>query len=130
MMGADEARKGCLEKTLLTRKDPNMIKVSIFYPRKEGGRFDRDYYLETHMPMSIERLGVHPGFKGVSVEHGLDGVAPGTDATYVAMCHFLFDRVEDFMAAFTPHASVLQGDMPNYTNIEPVIQFSEVMILR
>lgn len=107
-----------------------MIKVSIFYPRKEGGRFDMDYYLDTHMPMSIERLGVHPGFRGVSVEHGLDGAVPGNDAAYVAMCHFLFDRVEDFMAAFTPHASVLQGDMPNYTNIEPVIQFSEVKILR
>ena len=116
--------------TLLTRKEPDMIKVSIFYPRKEGGRFDTDHYLETHMPMSIERLGAHPGFRGVSFEHGIDGAVPGTDAAYVAMCHFLFDRVEDFMAAFTPHANVLQGDIPNYTNIEPVIQFSEVKILR
>jgi len=65
-----------------------MIKVSIFYPRKEGGQFDMDYYLETHMPMSIERLCVHPGFRGVSVERGLDGAVPGTDATYVSMCHF------------------------------------------
>lgn len=107
-----------------------MIKVSIFYPRKEGGNFDMDYYLDVHMPMSIERLGTHPGFRGVSVEGGLDGPVPGTIATYVAMCHFLFDRVEDFMSAFTPHASVLQGDMTNYTNIEPVIQFSEVKIPR
>ena len=34
------------------------------------------------------------------------------------------------MAAFVPHAAVLQGDMPNYTDIEPVIQFSEVLIAR
>ena len=107
-----------------------MIKVSIFYPHKEGGQFDMHYYLETHMPMSIERLGIHPGFRGVSVEGGLDNVVPGNNATYVAICHFLFDRVEDFMAAFTPHASDLQGDMPNYTNIAPVIQFSDVKILR
>lgn len=107
-----------------------MIKVSIFYPRREGGQFNMDYYLETHMPMSIERLCVHPGFRGVSVERGLGDAVPGADATYVCMCHFLFDRVEDFMAAFTPHASVLQGDLPNYTNIEPVIQFSEVKILK
>jgi hypothetical protein len=32
------------------------------------------------------------------------------------------------MAAFMPHAEVLQGDMPNYTDIEPVIQISEVLI--
>jgi hypothetical protein len=38
-----------------------MIKVSIFYPHKEGGQFDMHYYLETHMPMSIELLG--EGFK-------------------------------------------------------------------
>ena len=80
------------------------------------------------MPMSIELLSVHPGFKGVSVEHGLNGVSPGIDATYIAMCHFLFDSVEDFMDAFTPHAAVLQGDMLNYTDIEPVIQVNEILI--
>jgi hypothetical protein len=46
------------------------------------------------------------------------------------MCHFLFDTVEDFLAAFMPNAQVLQGDMPNYTDIEPVIQFNEVLISR
>jgi hypothetical protein len=43
----------CLGKILLSRKEPEMIKVSIFYPHKEGGQFDMQYYLETHMPMSI-----------------------------------------------------------------------------
>jgi len=55
---------------------------------------------------------------------------PGTDAAYIAMCHFLFNSAEDFMAAFTPHAAVLQSDMPNYTDIEPIIQVSEVLISR
>jgi hypothetical protein len=32
--------------------------------------------------------------------------------------------------AFTPHASVLQGDMPNYTDVAPTIQFNEVLIVR
>lgn len=107
-----------------------MIKISILYPNTPGSRFDLDYYVEKHMPMSIELLSAHPGFKGVSVEHGLGGAIPGTAAAYVAMCHFLFGSVEDFMAAFTPHAEILQGDMPNYTDIEPVIQVSEVVISR
>ncbi|MBI1881062.1 MAG: EthD family reductase [Chloroflexi bacterium] len=46
---------------------------------------------------------------------------PGSDPTYVALCHFLFDSVEDFLAAFNPHAGFLQGDMPNYTDIKPII---------
>ncbi|CAH1196980.1 EthD family reductase [Candidatus Nitrotoga sp. BS] len=86
------------------------------------------YYVETHMSMSIQLLSAHNGFKGVSVERGLGGVAPGSEAPYLVMCHFLFTSVEDFMAAFEPNALTLQGDMPSYTDIEPVIQFNEVLI--
>ena len=105
-----------------------MIKICILYPNNKGSRFDFGYYSKTHMPMSIDLLSAHPGFRGVSVEHGLSGAIPGTEAAYVAMCHFLFDSAENFMAAFMPHAAVLQGDMPNYTDIEPVIQVNEVLI--
>lgn len=107
-----------------------MTRISILYPNHAGARFDLRYYVDTHMPMSIDLLGRHAGFKGVSVEQGLGGGAPGSPAPYVAMCHFLFTSAEDFMAAFVPHAALLQGDMPNYTNIEPIIQFSEVLIAR
>ncbi len=105
-----------------------MIKISILYPNNKGSRFDMSYYIDTHMPMSIGLLSAHSGFKGVSVERGLGGAMPGTDAAYIVMCHFLFNSAEDFMAAFTPHAAELQGDMLNYTNIEPIIQVSEVLI--
>jgi uncharacterized protein (TIGR02118 family) len=107
-----------------------MIRVSILYPNPPGSRFDMTYYLETHMPMSIKLLGAHSGFKGVSVERGLGGPAPGSPAPYAAMCHFLFASVEDFMAAFGPNAAALQGDIPNYTDVAPVIQLNEVMILQ
>ncbi len=107
-----------------------MIKISILYPNDKCSRFDLRYYIETHMPMSIELLSAHPGFRGVSVERGVGGGIPGTDAAYIAMCHFLFDSIENFMVAFTTNATVLQGDMPNYTDIEPVIQVNEVLISR
>lgn len=107
-----------------------MIKISILYPNNKGARFDLRYYIDKHMPMSIELLSAHPGFRGISVEHGLGGAVPGTDAAYIVMCHFLFDSAENFMAAFMPNAAVLQGDMPNYTDIEPVIQVNEVLISR
>lgn len=105
-----------------------MVKISILYPNNSGARFDMDYYVNKHMPESIGLLSVHPGFKGVSVERGVGGTVPGSQPAYVAMCHFLFDTAEDFMAAFLPHAAILQGDMPNYTDIEPVIQINEVLI--
>jgi uncharacterized protein (TIGR02118 family) len=105
-----------------------MIKISILYSNNKDSRFDMSYYFDTHMPLSIGLLSTHSGFKGISVERGLGGAMPGTDVAYIAMCHFLFDSAEDFMDAFTPHAAELQGDMPNYTDIEPIIQVSEVLI--
>lgn len=103
-----------------------MIKISILYPN--GGRFDMDYYLNTHMPRSIALLSKGKGYRGVSVERGLGGASPGSSPAFVAMCHYRFDSAEDFMAAFAPYAAELQGDMPNYTDIETVIQVSEVAI--
>jgi len=107
-----------------------MIKISILYPNSKNARFDFDYYIDKHMPMSIDLLSIHKGFRGVSVERGLMGGTAGSDAAYAAMCHFLFDSLEDFMSAFSPNASVLQDDMPNYTDIKPVIQINQVLISR
>ena len=105
-----------------------MTRISILYPNNKGSRFDIDYYIGTHMPLSIELLSGNPGFKGVCVERGLRGAGPGSDPAYIAMCHFLFDSVESFMAAFAPHVAQLQGDMSNYTDIKPIIQISEVLL--
>lgn len=107
-----------------------MIKVSIFYPNTQGARFDVDYYLQKHMPMSIDKLSASRGFRGVSVERGVGGERPGSAPTYIAMCHYLFDSADDFIAAFQQHAALLQGDMPNYTDIPAVIQFSVVDITK
>lgn len=105
-----------------------MFNISSIYPTKEGGEFDFDYYLNTHMPLSIERLSGAKGFRGVSVERGIQLDEPQIESSFVAMCHYYFDTLEDFMAAFMPHADELQGDIKNYTNIEPVIQINEVKI--
>jgi uncharacterized protein (TIGR02118 family) len=107
-----------------------MVRISILYPNTPGARFDLRYYVETHMPMSIRLLSTHSGFRGVSVEEGLSGTTAGSPPAFVAMGDFLLLSVEDFVAAFTPHAEVLQSDMPTYTDISPVIQFNEVLITR
>ena len=105
-----------------------MIRISILYPNVKGSRFDFEYYVQKHMPRSIQLLSSHPGFRSVSVERGLAGAIPGSEPTYSAMCHYLFESADAFMAAFTPHAAELQGDIPNYTNVAPVIQVNEVLI--
>ena len=105
-----------------------MIKVCILYPARAGARFDFAYYVQTHMPLSIRLLRAHPGFRGVSVERGIAGATPGAAPAFMASCQFLFESVEQFLEAFLPHAAVLQADMPNYTDIEPLIQFNEILV--
>jgi len=103
-----------------------MIKVSVFYPNEGGKKFDMGYYFNKHMPMIQQKLGA--ACKRVDAEQGLGGVAPGAPATYTAMCHLYFDSIETFQAAFGPQAQAIMGDMPNYTDIQPIIQLSEVKI--
>jgi uncharacterized protein (TIGR02118 family) len=106
----------------------SMLNISSIYQKKENYTFDFDYYLNKHMPMSIDILSKEKGFIGVSVEKGIDIKEPKIESSFVAMCHYYFESLEDFMAAFGPHAEALQGDIVNYTNIEPTIQINEVQI--
>jgi uncharacterized protein (TIGR02118 family) len=82
-----------------------MIRMSILYP--DTGKFGMGYYLNTHMPRSIGLLGKGKGYRGVSVVRGMGGTTPGSAPAHVAMCHYLFDTIKDFMAAFQPHAAEL-----------------------
>lgn len=85
-----------------------------------------DYYFNKHMPMVRQKLG--PACTCVDAEKGLSGILPGTPATYIAICHLYFESKEAFQTAFGLHAQAIMADMPNYTNIQPTIQVSEVKI--
>ena len=82
-----------------------------------------DYYLGTHMPMSKRLLG--DACKGITIERGIAGTEPGSPPTYVVSCRMLFDSIDAFLAVWTQHGATLGGDIPNYTDVQPVIQFSE-----
>jgi uncharacterized protein (TIGR02118 family) len=103
-----------------------MIKVSVMYPNKPGARFDHAYYRDKHMPLVKEKLG--DACKSYTVDKGLAGGAPGAPATYVGMCHIFSDSVESFQAGMAKHGKEILGDIPNYTDIAPVIQISEVVV--
>jgi uncharacterized protein (TIGR02118 family) len=103
-----------------------MIKVSVFYPNNDDSKFDIDYYCNSHIPMVRQKLG--SACKGVAVEQGTAGATPGSRPSFIAMGHLYFETVEAFQTAFGPHADAIMGDIPNYTDIRPTIQISEVKI--
>ena len=103
-----------------------MIKVSVLYPNNESSKFDMSYYCNSHIPMVQQKLG--KGCKGVAVEQGVCGATPGSRPAFIAMGHLYFDSLADFQAAFGPHAKDIMADIPNYTDIQPTLQISEVKI--
>lgn len=105
-----------------------MIKVSVMYPNTPGARFDHQYYRDSHMPMLKTKLG--DACLYYTIDKGLAGGVPGAAPTYVAMCHFFCESVASFQAAFGPHAQDIMGDIPNYTDLNPVLQISEVIVER
>jgi len=103
-----------------------MIRVTVLYPAGDGQTFDMNYYLKTHIPLYQKRMGA--AMTDVRVEQGISGGTPGSAAPYVALVHGTFESVQTFETAFAPHAAEILGDIPNYTNIRPVLQISEVLV--
>lgn len=106
--------------------EKGMIKVSVLYPNENGKTFDMDYYCNKHVPMVAGLLG--DAVKGATVEKGLGGGAPNTSAPFAAMGNLYFTDKQSFESSFGANAEKIIGDLPNFTNIEPVMQISEVMI--
>jgi uncharacterized protein (TIGR02118 family) len=102
-----------------------MIKVAILYPNGEGKTFDMDYYSTKHMPMAASLFG--ESLKAMQIDKGIAGRAPGEAAPYLAIGYFYFENLAAFQSAMTPNSPKLRADIPNYTNITPVILVSEVV---
>ncbi len=49
-------------------------------------------------------------------------------ATYLVMAHLLFYSLEDFQAAFAEHEAEIMADVPNTTDLQPVIQVNQIKI--
>ena len=105
--------------------EKGMVKVTIMYPNGEGKTFDMDYYADKHMPMVADLLG--DAMKSFSIDKGISGRTPDEPIPYVAIGYLYFDKLSDYQTAFGPHAEQIVNDIPNYTNIQPVIQISEVL---
>jgi uncharacterized protein (TIGR02118 family) len=103
-----------------------MIKVTVLYPNEAGKRFNWDYYLNKHYPLVKQRLGDKA--KDIRIDAGLAKELTGQEPAYVAMFHIVCDSLEEFQAGLNPHAAEIFGDVPNYTDIQPIMQMSEVKI--
>ena len=102
-----------------------MVKVAIMYPNGEGKTFDMDYYSTKHMPMVAGLFG--DAMKAMAIDKGMAGRTPEEPIPFLAIGYLYFDQLSDYEQAFGPHAETILNDIPNYTNIQPIVQVSTVI---
>jgi uncharacterized protein (TIGR02118 family) len=88
-----------------------------------GNRFDLDYYLKTHMPL-VGSLWTSMGLKEAGVLHGT-GSPGGGPAAFQVIALLDFDSLDQFKAAADAHGAAIFGDIPNFTDVQPAIQFND-----
>ncbi|MEO5890120.1 MAG: EthD family reductase [Ferruginibacter sp.] len=108
-----------------TQTKKGMIKVTILYPNGDGKKFDMDYYSNKHMPMLAGLLG--DSLKLFEIDKGIGGRTPNEPIPYLAIGYLYFDKLSAYQHSFGPNAEKIRNDIPNYTNIQPVVQVSEVI---
>jgi len=102
-----------------------MVKISIFYPYKKEARFDHEYYARKHIPFLRQKLEPF-GMIRVEIDKGLPG-AKGEAPLFVAACHLFFGSMSQFQQGIGAVGGELSADVPNYTDIVPQVQFSEMV---
>ena len=101
-----------------------LYKVAILYPNGEGKTFDMAYYESKHMPMVAEFLGKN--LKFYEIDKGIAGRTPNDKVPYLAVGYFYVKDVAEYNKAIGQNRDAVINDIKNYTNIQPVIQISEV----
>lgn len=92
-----------------------MVTVTVLYPRTDDVTFDMDYYKDKHFGLLRERLGTN--LKKDEIHEVQNG-------PYVAYCQMYFDSMDDFSGPMGEHGAEIMGDVPNYTNVQPVMLIS------
>ncbi len=101
-----------------------LYKVTILYPDGEGKTFDMAYYESKHMPMVAGLLGKNLQF--YEIDKGIGGRTPNDKPPYLAVGYFYVKDVAEYNKAIGQNRDAIINDIKNYTNIQPVIQISEI----
>lgn len=102
--------------------------MTIVYPWKDGATFDFDYYQKRHMPLVADALGNK--FDRMEIRKGIvavDGRAP----PYVCVANIwlrgALSSKEDLLGILGARGPEVAGDVANFTNLAPVIQYDDVL---
>jgi uncharacterized protein (TIGR02118 family) len=95
-----------------------MIRISVMYSK--GGKFDFDYYVNTHMKL-VHKLLDPFGLVKSEVDKGIG------DVPCIAIGHLIFKTAENMQKGLQAHDPELAADLVNFTDIKPQFQISEII---
>jgi len=82
--------------------------------------------------MSLIAVGVYGGVnintQKAEVEKGISGATPGSAPANTIIGYLYFDTIENFQNSFGPNAEEIISDVKNFTDINPVLQISEIIL--
>jgi uncharacterized protein (TIGR02118 family) len=108
----------------LATVETGMFKVTILYPNGDDKTFDMDYYEKKHMPMVAGFIGKN--LKFYEIDKGIAGRAPNDKPPFAAIGYFYISDVAEYNKAIAQNRDAVISDFKNYTNIQPVVQISEI----
>ena len=111
-------------KSLVTTPENGLYKISIFYPSGDDKTFDMDYYENKHMPMVAGFLGKN--LKFYEIDKGISGRTPNDKPLYVVIGYFYCYDAAEYGKAIAQNRDAVVNDFKNYTNIQPVVQISQI----
>ena len=103
-----------------------MIRVTVAYRNESGKKFDWDYFTGPHNRLVHRELDSR-GLVSLEQDKGISSADPNAPPPFVALAHLTFNTIEEVHQAFQAVGGTVMGDIPNYTEIEPTIQISEIV---
>jgi uncharacterized protein (TIGR02118 family) len=95
------------------------------YPNQEGAWFDIDYYRTQHMDLVKTHMRRF-GLVRTEVLKGISG-AGGAPAPYVCIGNLYFETADGYEKGIEASGGALRADIPNFTDVTPVRQVSEIV---
>ncbi len=102
-----------------------MIRLTVLYPKTADSQFDLTYYLDKHIPLVKERL-MPFGLVGVDMQEALTGGA-GPLPPYTMITGLAFSTTDELERGMGTHGAELPGDIPNFTDVQPLTQVCRVL---
>lgn len=107
--------------TAIQQRKKMSFSITVLYPG--DAKFNMQYYLSSHMPL-VKRLWTPHGLKSYRVL-SLVATPSGDKPPYGVQCALEFTTREEFEGALKACAPEVLGDVPNFSDRDPILMIGE-----